>query len=446
MATDNKYLQQQLINQDPYRLLDPETVYRNREALGATTPYLDDTLGSFPSSGVEFGKGVVDMVANPVQTIDAISNLGLGVIALAIPDAYQEQSLDKPQEAAMAVGQYVKDRFGGLEAAKETMRTDPVGFIADISAILLGGGYLATRAGSRVGPALTQAGVATDPLIVAGNAAVDAGKGIANLRNVSTSTRPIFVDNFDDVMAKELSVVEEHFGGAKANLFDEDTGTIQNFPENLKIENADPGSIVNHQPTLPDGREINQGLQTYTVDGVPVAKSSAEGGYIGYYKSKPTSATDIVRTIDDIEDPMERMRAKLAEKVKNRDPDAVPEELTPAQKRLNQLDTELYDVQNVINKEGSVMSDRNLSILRDKERRIVEEQEKLKDPRIKFADDPELLDQLSVENQNDAMLAKLRSEDAIPVEEVERLKTFPVEDQNSILKTKTLTRRDAKNE
>ena len=143
---------------------------------------------------------------------------------------------------------------------------------------------------------------------------------------------------------------------------------------------------------------------------------------------------------------MERMRAKLAEKVKNRDPDAVPEELTPAQKRLNQLDTELYDVQNVINKEGSVMSDRNLSILRDKERRIVEEQEKLKDPRIKFADDPELLDQLSVENQNDAMLAKLRSEDAIPVEEVERLKTFPVEDQNSILKTKTLTRRDAKNE
>ena len=446
MATDNKYLQQQLINQDPYRLLDPETVYRNREALGATTPYLDDTLGSFPSSGVEFGKGVVDMVANPVQTIDAISNLGLGVIALAIPDAYQEQSLDKPQEAAMAVGQYVKDRFGGLEAAKETMRTDPVGFIADISAILLGGGYLATRAGSRVGPALTQAGVATDPLIVAGNAAVDAGKGIANLRNVSTSTRPIFVDNFDDVMAKELSVVEEHFGGAKANLFDVDTGTIQNFPENLKIENADPGSIVNHQPTLPDGREINQGLQTYTVDGVPVAKSSAEGGYIGYYKSKPTSATDIVRTIDDIEDPMERMRAKLAEKVKNRDPDAVPEELTPAQKRLNQLDTELYDVQNVINKEGSVMSDRNLSILRDKERRIVEEQEKLKDPRIKFADDPELLDQLSVENQNDAMLAKLRSEDAIPVEEVERLKTFPVEDQNSILKTKTLTRRDAKNE
>jgi len=378
MATDNEYLQQQLINQDPYSLLDSESVYRNREALGATTPYLDDTLGNFPSSAGQLGADVANMAMNPVDTIGAIGNLGLGLIALAIPDAYQEESLDKPQEAAMAVGKYAVDRLGSIEAVKETMRTDPVGFIADISAILLGGGYLATRGGSRIGPVLTQAGVATDPLIVAGKGVVDAGKGIAGLRNVSSNTRPIFVDNFDDVMAKELSVVEEHFGGRKTDIFDEDTGTIQNFPENLKIENADPGSIVNHQPTLPDGREINQGLQTYTVDSVPVAKSSAEGGYIGYYKSKPTSAKDIVRTMDDSMTPTEKMNAMLKERMGDAEPSAPRAEPTKTEQRIADLETQQYDVDNVINREGSNMSDVNLAKLKERKKNITDELDELK--------------------------------------------------------------------
>ena len=259
------------------------------------------------------------------------------------------------------------------------MRTDPVGFIADISAILLGGGYLATRAGARIGPVLTQAGVATDPLIVAGKGVVDAGKGIAGLRNVSSNTRPIFVDNFDDVMAKELSVVEEHFGGRKADIFDEDTGTIQNFPENLKIENADPGSIVNHQPTLPDGREINQGLQTYTVDGVPVAKSSAEGGYIGYYKSKPTSAKDIVRTMDDSMTPTEKMNAMLKERMGDAEPSAPRAEPTKTEQRIADLETQQYDVDNVINREGSKMSDVNLAKLKERKKNITDELDELKE-------------------------------------------------------------------
>ena len=92
MATDNQYLQQQLINQDPYSLLDSESVYRNREALGATTPNIDETLGNIPSSTGQFASDVAGVVTNPVQTIDAIGNLGLGLIALAIPDAFHEIS------------------------------------------------------------------------------------------------------------------------------------------------------------------------------------------------------------------------------------------------------------------------------------------------------------------------------------------------------------------
>ena len=140
--------------------------------------FLADTLSNVPSSAYQLGSDVAQVVTSPVQTLDAIGNLGLGLIALVIPDAYQEKKLDKPQEAALAVGQYVKDRYGSLEAAKETLRKDPVGVLADVSGILLGGGYLATKSGLKAGQIATKAGIATDPLVIAGRGVSEVGKGI----------------------------------------------------------------------------------------------------------------------------------------------------------------------------------------------------------------------------------------------------------------------------
>lgn len=142
------------------------------ESIGSGDPnYLLETLGNVPSSAYQLGSDVAQVVTSPVQTLDAIANLGLGLIALAIPDAYQEESLDKPQEAAMAVGQYISDRYGGLDKAKESLKTDPVGVLADVSGILLGGGYLATKSGLKAGQLATKAGIATDPLVIAGKGA-----------------------------------------------------------------------------------------------------------------------------------------------------------------------------------------------------------------------------------------------------------------------------------
>lgn len=142
------------------------------QSIGSGDPnYLLQTLGNVPSSAYQLGSDVAQVVTSPVQTLDAIGNLGLGLIALAIPDAYQEERLDKPQEAAMAVGKYISDRYGGLDKAKESLKTDPVGVLADVSGILLGGGYLATKSGLKVGELATKAGIATDPLVIAGKGA-----------------------------------------------------------------------------------------------------------------------------------------------------------------------------------------------------------------------------------------------------------------------------------
>ena len=590
MATDNEYLQQQLINQDPYSLLDPESVYRNREALGATTPNIDETLGNIPSSAGQFASDIAGVVTNPVQTIDAISNLGLGLIALAIPDAYQEESLDKPQEAAVAVGQYFADRYGSEEAAMESFRTDPVGVTADISAILLGGGYLATRGGLKAGQVATQAGLATDPLIVAGRGVGElagavnrrdfmkgAGAGIGSLMLPMTNmlsdikapvaaavkalnparflekTKGMFddiasqVDMFADMdppfttrysatrkfdlnrsvkntrlnepskvridmpkirkvddgqfqydldlegntlldedpyyMEKVAHKIElEHFKGSgfapnELQVLDNLDGALyytKNLDEYKSIspDKADPGSLKTYTPTDSGGYTVS----TYTVDGVPVTRQRTPGNsqqaeFIEYtvpnrkaVKNKigetqqqqnldlpidsapTTSAKDIVQAVDDSMTPTEKMNAMLKEKIGDVEPDAPRAELTKAEQRIADLETQQYDVDNVINREGSNMSDVNLAKLKERKKNITDELDELKnpkDPRIDFVDDPELLDQLSVENQNDAMLAKLRSEGAIPVEEIERLNTLPPETQNSVLKTKTITRRDA---
>ena len=85
-------------------------------------------------------QGLKDMLTDPVGMIDSISQLGLGAIALAIPDKYQEQKLDQYEELAKGVGQSLVTNFGTLEKAKQTIIDNPVGTAATVSGLLFGGG------------------------------------------------------------------------------------------------------------------------------------------------------------------------------------------------------------------------------------------------------------------------------------------------------------------
>tara|TARA_R110002153_G_scaffold267244_1_gene431181 strand:+ start:10555 stop:12951 length:2397 start_codon:yes stop_codon:yes gene_type:complete len=509
MATDNQYLQQQLINQDPYSLLDSESVYRNREALGATTPNIDETLGNIPSSTGQFASDVAGVVTNPVQTIDAIGNLGLGLIALAIPDAYQEESLDKPQEAAMAVGQYIADRYGGIDAAKESLKTDPVGVVADVSALLLGGGYLATRGGLKAGQVATQAGLATDPLIVAGRGVGElagavsrrdfmkgAGAGIGSLmlpvtNMLSDIKAPIaaavksfspapFLEKtkamFDDMdflsqyrkdkfdldntvknapsevrvnmpkikkiddgkfeydldlegtswldedpyyMEKVAHQIElDHFKGSgfapnELQVLDNLDGALyytKNLDDYKSItpDKADPGSLKTYTPNM-DNKEFAYTVDTYTVDGVPVTRqrlpgNSQQAEFIEYtvpgrkalknktgemqqqkldlpIDSAPTTAAkDIVQAVDDSMTPTERMNALLKEKMGDAEPNAPRAEPTKAEQRIAELDTQLYDINNVLDREGGNMSNVNRAKLKEQKQKLTDELDERKKP------------------------------------------------------------------
>lgn len=94
--------------------------------------YVESMLGNIPESTLKFAQGVYETVTSPVETAKA-----LGAAALS------------PVETAKAIGGYAAQRYGSLDAALETLRTDPVGFLADVSPLAGGAGRVLRRPGLR---------------------------------------------------------------------------------------------------------------------------------------------------------------------------------------------------------------------------------------------------------------------------------------------------------
>jgi hypothetical protein len=103
---------------------------------------------NFASSGIKFGKDIVQMIAHPIDTAQSVYGLGKGVVQLMIPGEQGNEDI------ARAVGKHFKGRYGTIENIKKTFATDPVGFAADLSGLMTGGGMAMVGAGK----AITKAG------------------------------------------------------------------------------------------------------------------------------------------------------------------------------------------------------------------------------------------------------------------------------------------------
>ena len=101
--------------------------------------YASSTVGNILPSAGRFAGGIWDMVSQPVTTAKNIGALGSSVINL-VRDGEQGN-----EQLARDVGQFFADRYGGFENVAQTLRDDPVGFLADASMILTGGATLSAR-------------------------------------------------------------------------------------------------------------------------------------------------------------------------------------------------------------------------------------------------------------------------------------------------------------
>lgn len=152
-------------------------------ALGKSAPKQD--WGDLPSnivpSSVELAKNIVHPIMHPIETAQSFAGIGKGLYskaqgAMGIPQDPNQKAQD--EAAADAIGQFFKDRYGSLDAAKQTIIKDPAGALSDVAGVLTGGELLAAKAPGLIGQSVRAAGAAGRAIDPVTNAVKLAGKGL----------------------------------------------------------------------------------------------------------------------------------------------------------------------------------------------------------------------------------------------------------------------------
>jgi hypothetical protein len=122
------------------------------------------------------GRTVKDMVHPIIHPIETAQNMGhllrgsgeklksIYQQGIGAPDTTDPQEKKYPE----AIGQFLADRYGGMENLKHTMSKDPAGFLMDISTLLSGGETTLARAPGVLGKVGEVAGTTsrmTNPLV-----------------------------------------------------------------------------------------------------------------------------------------------------------------------------------------------------------------------------------------------------------------------------------------
>jgi hypothetical protein len=121
-------------------------------------------LKNVPSSARQFGNDIIQPFIHPIKTAKSIGQLISGTVQLFTEGEQENEAL------ARAVGDFYKQRYGSLEQIKQTLATDPVGLLSDLSVVLTGGGTLAAKlpaAAGNVGKIASTVGKVVDPINVA---------------------------------------------------------------------------------------------------------------------------------------------------------------------------------------------------------------------------------------------------------------------------------------
>jgi hypothetical protein len=113
-----------------------------------STPDWSDVPGqafeNAPESAGRLASGIWGMITNPVDTAVAIGDLAKGVASKLVP------GLELDETAADNFGKFIVDRYGGdkgdaFAGLRRTLAKDPVGAIADLSALVTGGSMAAAK-------------------------------------------------------------------------------------------------------------------------------------------------------------------------------------------------------------------------------------------------------------------------------------------------------------
>lgn len=158
-----------------------------QSVLGAGLQAGKESLVNLPESTLQFGKGILEAVKNPVETVKGVGGIlgGLGskVLESTVGKGVEKitgvpvQKADTQQFDAL-VG-VLKDRYGSLENLQKTATEDPFGFGADILSVIEGGAGLVGKT-QQLNRALSKtASVVTKPASKVAETIADTSKATA---------------------------------------------------------------------------------------------------------------------------------------------------------------------------------------------------------------------------------------------------------------------------
>jgi hypothetical protein len=176
-----------------------EDTNRGNQAQSDFRNVAGQAISNIPSSGAKALGDLYTAITSPLQTGKAVLDLGAGAMQNILPESLVQAIGEEPasRNVANQMGEFYQQRYGGGENIANTIATDPVGALADVSTLLYGGGVAlrggagATNAitGGRVSlPSIAEAGnqlrtvgSMVDPLVMAGRGAGSVVKGLGNV-------------------------------------------------------------------------------------------------------------------------------------------------------------------------------------------------------------------------------------------------------------------------
>ena len=235
-----------------------------------------EALSNVGPSAANFYKGLLTAITNPAQTAMGVLDVGAGALQNLLPKSVVDlvnqidtnpDAAKRAVETANAVGGLYKDRYGSVEALKNTLATDPVGAASDLSTLFTGGASATARVAPAASKVMGAVGKYTNPLApvttAAGYGVALGAKGAGNVVDAITGQR-----------------ASTRAGNIVRNALTEEGRTPQNLAAAQNaLANAQPGTTVRQalaDVNLPQVQYLGETVQAKTAPGRKLAVEKAQ--------------------------------------------------------------------------------------------------------------------------------------------------------------------------
>lgn len=250
-----------------------------------------EAFKNIPDSAVYTAKTLAYPFMHPIDTLTGFKNIGHGLISKAAGALGVEQDPQWKAETeapANAVGQFFKDRYGSVDALKNTLATDPVGALVDTTAVLGGGGAILGRAPGvvgKAGQAVSKVASAIDPIANAGRVAKLGGKAASSALGMTTGAGGLPIETaFKAGRAGNQTFIDHMRGSAPATdvldmaqeavqAYGKDRGAAYRSSIGSLKESTKP---VNYKPVIDALTDAKSMISLKGMDDLPKSKAAAD--------------------------------------------------------------------------------------------------------------------------------------------------------------------------